>query len=148
MTTERWTDQDFDGMSWHDNHVHALRLIEGENGSGELVLSLDYILEWLPAEKGFQFRIVPAELRFLEVSDLNIAISYAASSAAMGPFCIASVKRQSIPRAHYVAQCWTIGINWPGGEISFEARGFEQSRRGLEVLSSSQGLNPAERGDA
>jgi hypothetical protein len=28
MTT--WTHETFDSMSWHDNHVHSLRIVEGE----------------------------------------------------------------------------------------------------------------------
>ena len=33
-----WTDSDLDDMSWHDNAVHALRIVEGKSGIGELVL--------------------------------------------------------------------------------------------------------------
>jgi hypothetical protein len=47
MTT--WTHETFDSMSWHDNHVHSLRIVEGEHGAGELRLDLDYITDkqWL-----------------------------------------------------------------------------------------------------
>jgi hypothetical protein len=34
MTT--WTQEAFDSMSWHDNHVHGLRVVEGEHGAGEM----------------------------------------------------------------------------------------------------------------
>lgn len=134
-------------MSWHDNHVHALRLVEGEHGSGELVLDLDYILEWLKTPDGFQFRIVPATLRFIGVSELRLSLSYVTTSAAMGPFSIGGIERTHETRSQYVAQLWSIVVNWPAGEIAFEATGFEQSRHGKEVLSSSQGLRPEERGD-
>ena len=30
-TDHVWTQQQFDEMSWHDNHVHAIRLEEGEH---------------------------------------------------------------------------------------------------------------------
>ncbi len=42
MTME-WADGDFDQMPWHDNAVHGIRIIEGQHGSGELALDLDYM---------------------------------------------------------------------------------------------------------
>ena len=82
-------------MSWHDNHVHALRIIEGKDGAGELVLDIDYILEWLPPLEGvYTFRIVPVELRFLNVMDLRIELDYAAGPAALGPFSLAGIERR------------------------------------------------------
>ena len=42
-----WDETHFREMSWHDNHVHALRNREGTHGCGELELDLDYIVEWL-----------------------------------------------------------------------------------------------------
>ena len=49
MTRDRhtWTDEDFETMSWHDNHVHGIGLRSGEYGMGVLTLDLDYILEWI-----------------------------------------------------------------------------------------------------
>src|SRR5262245_20244864 len=37
-----WTDADFGDLSWHDCSVHALRIVEGPHGAGELILDLDY----------------------------------------------------------------------------------------------------------
>ena len=48
----QWSEADFDGMSWHDNAVHAIRVVEGEHGAGKLVLDIDYILEWLRDDSG------------------------------------------------------------------------------------------------
>ena len=148
MTAERWTESDFERMSWHDNHVHAVRIQEGEHGAGELWLDLDYILEWLEQDHGFKYRIVPACLKFLQVTSLRMSINYAAASAAMGPFSIASIERTEVPREHYVACVWRIPINWPSGEIEFEASGFEQLSRGEAVLTQAQALTARERGDA
>ena len=70
-----WTEADFDDMSWHDNHVHAFRIREGEHGTGEVELDLDYILEWLsPTEGRVSFRVAPASLTGRGVYDLQIAI--------------------------------------------------------------------------
>ncbi|MBD5804070.1 hypothetical protein AZOA_35130 [Azoarcus sp. Aa7] len=141
-----WTDRQFDEMSWHDNHVHALRVVEGAYGAGELVLDLDYIVEWICDAEGCSFRIVPATLSFLEVTNLRLSLDYASASAAMGPFSIHAIERRDEPRERYVAQVWKIAINWPKGEIEFEAKGFVQRATGEPVVSAAQCLRPEERG--
>jgi hypothetical protein len=148
MPADRWTDADFAAMSWHDNHVHGLRIVEGEHGAGEFVLDLDYLLEWLPDAGGCRFRIVPAELRFLGVTALRIELDYATQRAGLVPFSIHAIERRSEPRERYVAQVWQIAINWPAGRIEFEAAGFEQVATGSPVLTASQCLTAAERNRA
>lgn len=144
----RWTQQDIDSLSWHDNHVHALRLTSGESGVGELELDIDYILEWLPEGGAFRYRIAPARLRFFGVTNLRIDIDWAVSSAAMGPFSINGIERRIEQRTHYEAVCWRIPVNFPPGEISFEATGFQQRLAGTELLVDHQRLTRTERGDA
>jgi hypothetical protein len=93
-----WDDSQFDEMSWHDNHVHGLRIREGEVGSGELELDIDHILEWLcPTGTTCSFRVAAATLTFLEVSDLRIDIDYATPGAGMTPFSI-SQSRARMPQ--------------------------------------------------
>jgi hypothetical protein len=146
MTEEYvWTDQQFEEMSWHDNHVHALRVLEGAYGAGELVLDLDYILEWLTVEDGFQFRVIPVSLAFKEVTNLRVSLDYATPTAGIGPFSIHAIERHSENRKRYVATIWKILINWPNGEITFEATGFVQRGTGAPVLTLSQSLRPEER---
>jgi len=62
MSEQVWTDQQFNEMSWHDNHVHGLRVVEGVHSAGTLVLDIDYIPEWLHNGQQYKFRIVPAHL--------------------------------------------------------------------------------------
>jgi hypothetical protein len=145
MSPMHWTHQQFEQMSWHDNHVHALRVVEGRHGAGELLLDIDYILEWVKGEQGMRFRIVPATLRFLDVTGLRIALDYATPSAALGPFSIHAIERREEQRERHVAQVWKIVINWPAGEISFEASGYEQVARAEPVLTELQHLTPGER---
>ena len=135
-------------MSWHDNRVHAMRMIEGEHGVGELWLDLDYILEWIEQQKTFRFRVVPVWLKFKEVAYLKLALDYPSVSAATCPFSIESIQKQHVQRERYTACVWSIAVNWPAGEIRFEASGFDQVAYGAEVLSTSQGLRPHERGVA
>lgn len=135
-------------MSWHDNHVHALRfLAEGEDGTGELELDIDHILEWMPEGGSFRYRIAPARLRFFGVTGLRIDLDWARSSAAMGPFSIDGIERRVEQRTHYTALCWRIPVTSPPGEISFEATGFEQHLTGSEAVVDHQCLTQSERGD-
>ena len=146
---QNWTDAQFDSMTWHDNHVHALRIIDGQHGAGTLILDIDYILEWLRGEgSGMRFRIARAELRFLGVTSLKVAIDYAAASAAMNPFSMDGIERRAEPRERYTATIWTLRLNWPVGEISFEATGFEQRLVGQPILTDKQWLTEQERNTA
>ena len=134
-------------MSWHDNHVHGLEIIEGEYGAGKLILDIDYILEWITnAEGKYQFRILPALLEFRGVTNLRVALDYATPTAGLGPFSIHAIEREFEARARYEAQVWRIVINWPVGEITFEAKGFEQRGIHEPKLANEQCLSSKERG--
>ena len=60
-------------------------------------------------------------------------------------FSIDDIERRTEARGRYVAQVWKIVVGWPEGEISFEARGFEQVGKGPEVVVPRQYLLPQER---
>ena len=69
-----WTNADFDTMSWHDNAVHAVALEPAPDHPGRLLLDIDYILEWVPAEAPattLSFWICPATLVFDRAWDLT-----------------------------------------------------------------------------
>lgn len=145
MSDHIWSDAQFGEMSWHDSCVHGLHIVEGIHGAGELILDLDYILEWITTGGCFQFRILPVTLRFREVTDLRISLDYATPNAALGPFSIHAIERRIEHRERYVAQLWKILINWPVGEITFESQGFEQRGVGEPQVRSDQCLHPEER---
>ena len=145
MSDQVWTDEQFDEMSWHDNCVHGLRIVEGTHGAGELILDLDYILEWIEVERSFQFRILPVILKFREVTDLRILLDYATPTIALGPFSIHAIERKFEQRERYTAQVWKLLINSPVGEITFESQGFEQRGVGAPQISNGQWLSPEER---
>jgi hypothetical protein len=148
MIARIWTDAQFAEMSWHDNHVHALRIVETGDGAGDLILDIDHIVEWIKGDRGFQFRIVPASLTFHEVMFPRISLDYATGTSAFAPFMIHGIDRREEQRAHYLAILWNINISCPKGEISFEARGFTQQARGEAVLSSAQCLSARDRASA
>jgi hypothetical protein len=133
-----WTDADFPDLSWHDNSVHAFRVIEGKDGAGEFVLDIDHIVEWIESEKQYDFRVVPAELRFRDVTELRLTLDYPAISAALSPF---TLDRIEVDESNH----WTLKVNWPVGEISFSSTGFTQRVTGEPVISSAQSLHPARR---
>jgi hypothetical protein len=145
MTSAILTDARFEERSWHDNHVHALRIVEGQHGAGELILDIDYIAEWLCEPDGIRFRIQPSLLRFIGVTDLRVSLDYAAISAAMVPFSIHAIERSSVQRERYLAQVWRIALNFPNGEITFEAKGYEQKAWGKPVVAAQQCLSTPER---
>lgn len=129
MTLPRWTDKDFDDLSWHDNTVHAFRIIdEGDDtGTARLVLDIDHILKWCSEQSGeYSFLIAPARLTFHGVFALRFSLDYATPTAATRPFMIDGINRRLEKHQRCEAVLWTIPINWPSGEIAFEAAGFTQ----------------------
>src|SRR5688572_29359612 len=102
---------------------------EGEHGTGELVLDLDFIVEWLkPNPTLFRYLIAPATLTFRRVCDLNLSVDYA--SCGMGPFSIDGIERQAkVYPNGYSTFSWRIPINYPRGEVTFIADGFMQVLR-------------------
>jgi hypothetical protein len=145
MPSPLWTDVEFDQMSWHDNHVHALRIVETGDGAGDLILDVDHIVEWIKGDPGFQFRIVPVTLTFHDVMFLRMSLDYATPTAAFGPFMIHAIERRTEQRPRYLAHLWKVEISWPRGEITFEARGFTQRAMAGPVLSQGQCLSAEER---
>lgn len=140
------TQEPFESTSWHDNYVHAIRFVEGPDGTGELHLYLDHILEWMDGDAhSFRFKIAPARLRFAGVMSLRIQLDY--SSTAMGPFQIDGIERRTEKRERYTATIWTICATYPSGEIEFEASGYVQDLLAPPIDVDRQWLTPAERGD-
>ena len=141
-----WDDKDFEEMSWHDNHFHGFNIVESEHGKGILTFDIDYILEWIKNEQGeFKFSIAPAKLTFYDVFNIKFSLDYASASAASGPFSIDSITREYEKRQRYTATIWKLIVNWPNGNIQFEASKFKQELLSDPVLCSQQRLMPDER---
>ncbi len=148
MPADRWTNADFDQLSWHDNHLHGFTVREGEQALGELALDIDFILEWLcDKDSGScEFRIAPATLTFHEVSDLVVALDYVTTTAALCPASIGEITRESrADPSGYRTFNWRIDINWPAGCIRFIASGFSQILRAAPIVVPQQYLSPGQR---
>ena len=143
MTDRVWTDAEYDTMEWHDAAIHGLRFIEGLHGLGEFVLDIDYITECNKVGDRFNVFYLPATLTFQGVFHLRKTLDYGSHS--FTPFTIDGIERRAEKRPRYIAYIWKIPINCPGGEITFEATGFEQRSRGEPRLSDTASLKPGER---
>lgn len=140
----RWYTTDFDALSWHDVRVHGFRIVEGGQGTAELVLDIDFILERVPPERGGQrFRVAQAILQFHEVFGLRFVLDYVACSAGMTAFSIDRIEREVIGDEERPRTCrWRIDIDWPEGFLEFEAPGFSQWLVGEIVEQDAQTLDP------
>ena len=143
----RWTDADFDSMGWHDCTIHALGVDQDGECQSDLVLDLDYIVEWIETPKGsFRFRVAPAILRFPGVDKLHVQTLLAFGEGLE----IDSIDRvpcedETFPDHYH----WTIGMhtywNDDRNRIEFDATGFVQALTGPPVVTYDQCLTPRKR---
>ena len=156
----RYTEVDFDTLSWHDCSIWGIELRPGDPDVGDwtsdLAFDIDFIVEWVcasPVPDGIvQFRVAPATLVFHGASDLKIDIDWGQLGAqvALQPASVAEIERAPIEnqriyldRSYYR---WRIALNSPQrGEITFGAVGFTQTLRAEPILSERQALTRAER---
>jgi hypothetical protein len=124
---KRWTDEDFESMSWHDNHVHGMRILNPYEGYDfDLVLDIDHILEWMKTGKYFKFMVAPATLTFHDVDKLiiDLGLSYKEH------LVIDSIEREEITAEYGRRFRWRINIqSLMGGKkntIAFNVHGFTQ----------------------
>ena len=146
MPTQQ-TNDDFPNLSWHDNHIYGIHFaIQGWDAG--LVFDIDYIVEWVcGVDGGAQFQVVPATLRFHNVTDLKLDIDWGDSGfqVALHEVSIDQIKRERITnqkicldRPYYR---WTIETNFPRpGSITFGADNFTQTLRADPVTQDEQKL--------
>ena len=138
---QSWTETDFESLSWHDNHVHGFELanVNEDDGTCDLVLAIDYILEWVHAtDRSISFKVAPARLIFHGVFGLRFELDYARVSAGMTPFSIDGIEREPL---QYGSFRWKIAVNWPTGAITFEAPRFTMQLTGEAVQTSNPVLH-------
>jgi hypothetical protein len=144
----KWTENDFGEMSWHDCNIDAMALDQEGEWQSDLVLSLDYIVEWLcGVDKTCRFRIAPAVLRFANVDNLRLDVSLTFKQ----PLEIYTIERSEIPAKGYKNYHWTIKLQaFPGlndNVIEFDATGFIQELTGKVIESNAQHLTGDQRRD-
>lgn len=154
---ERYTDAQFEALSWHDCHIWALDFQVGDadehDWTSDLTLDIDFIEEWVcGVSGGARFRVAPASLTFHGVTDPRIHIDSGDSGfrTAIHLVSIDRIERTRVTdqqvfldRPYYR---WNIRLNWPaGGEISFGSVGFTQKRLAEPVLTDRQHLSAKDR---
>ncbi len=147
-----WHTEDFDSLSWHDVHVHGLRFasFNEREGAAELVLDIDYILEWQKSGDQVLFTICRADLVFHNAFRLRIELDYLTPTAGMCPFSIDGIYREPLVLAPgFTSFRWRLPINWPRGSLELEAPGFTQTLVGRPVVKAGvQSLSSQERAAA
>ena len=139
-----WTDSDFESLNWHDVPVYGFHFesFSDDEGTSDVVFDIDYILDWIKARDSLKFSMCRAELRFLGVFGFQANLDYATPTAGMCPFSIHEIVRETPSNvATNVLSSWKIAINWPPGEISFQATGFRQKLVGEPQLRGEQRLD-------
>jgi hypothetical protein len=133
--------------SWHDNAVHAFHLtdVNPEWGMSTLTLDIDHIIEWIKKPQTYDFRVAPALLRFYGVFALKFTLDYSIGPIAVTPFQIDRIERSPVDNPNADSSSiqsfrWTIPVNSPRGELTFEANDWSLAFTGPAVLSKSQVL--------
>jgi hypothetical protein len=119
-----WTNEDFESLSWHDVHVHGFRFeaFDENEGCADLVLDIDYILKWDKSGDAFSFLISQANLRFHKVFGFKFELDYASPTAGMSPFSLDRIERKLFEAPNgYKSYRWHLRINWPNGNMEFDA---------------------------
>jgi hypothetical protein len=143
-----WKTEDFEALSWHDVHIHGVRFaaFNEVEGAADLVLDIDYILKREQVEQGFRFTVCQAELRFYDAFGLKLELDYRTPSAGMCPLSIDGITREPLESPNGAKSFrWCIPINWPQGNLEFEAPSFTLTLVGKPVTGASQCLAPHER---
>jgi len=139
-----WTDADFNGLTWHDNRIHAMMFGAREY---ELAFDIDHILEWRgpQEEEGhYRFLVAPATLVFKHVRELRMdvyAIEVFIDDISREVYFSPGTEDGPAKLTEYE---WT--IRTPDGDIRFHATGFELKLRQDPVESVGQDLSLWERG--
>ena len=69
LTRDRYTEDDFDSLGFHDCYVYGFKW---DSNHFSLLFDIDYIVKWaepIAADQRFQFWICPAELCFKNIAD-------------------------------------------------------------------------------
>ena len=136
---ERYTSDDLEQLGFHDCHVSGVRW---DARGFEVAFDLDYIVEWVPptdGEQGYRFWVSPAELRFSDVDDLCIELSW------MGLALDCSIqdlhRREKRTTSNGKLQWrWELELATPQGAIVFWATDFDLKIQAPPTLSATQDL--------
>ena len=131
--------------TFHDASVYGMCLISPEpdqqDWRSELILDIDYILEWIKNDDGLiSFRLVQAELCFVNVSDLRVVFGF--PQVTINPLPIDQIVRSDRPlgvRELYREYRWDIVLNdGLDGKLTFRASGYRLKEIGNSITFGQQ----------
>lgn len=142
-----WTEVDLPYLGWHNCMIHDFTLERTDHlHEPNLLLDLDYILQWLkPNELGyFQFWTAPTTLIFNNVQSLSIDIDPLWKPPALLEIDEIHLTRKSfkLPKKSF----YEGEISLKRGSMRFNAQGFKQIVRKPPKLSTMQYWELEERG--
>ena len=134
VVKNKWTNEDFEEMNWHDVQLYSVRFYENNYN---LTFDNDYLFKWELNEKTkkYRFWISPCKLTFLDVSDLRIDLDFQN---------VVGVSVENITRSNGrkspngKMKTWDYTIETNVGRISFSATDYVQDVLAQPVLSKSQ----------
>ena len=135
---------------FHDDSIYGFELVqpvpELDQWDSEIILDIDHILEWRKTDDQFKFLISKAELRFIDVSDLQVSFGFPNSTITTLP--IDRIDRENEPNLERepndVQYRWKIRLHdRNNGFFSFLSTGYQLNLIGDPVLCDDQFI-PAE----
>lgn len=133
----------FEMLTWHDNTLHSISLVD-ENFNNDLILDIDYIMEWKNVDGVYQFLIAPAHLIFHEVSALRINLVQDEMQTMFSYLStINSISREALDRGRYRWVIHLLGIEH--SSISFDSSGFTLNSYKEPIISAIQHLTTKQR---
>ena len=146
----RWTEQHFEELSWHDNHVHGISFRNPEEDySFDLIFDIDHVLEWIEIPNdGYEYIVAPATLTFHEVDKVvfDVKLAYKEDLA------IDFIDRQEITtdaqrNVGDKLYRWKISLHSSQHDnvIVFESSRFTQELRREPIRSDDYRLNEKQR---
>lgn len=132
---ERWTDDDYNEMDWHDSKLYQLKFLDEKF---EITLFLDYIFEWIKENEGFKFLVSPCKLIFKNVSNLNIKLAF---ENHIGIY-INEIRRSQLgltPNKKFIN--WKYIIETDRGNIEFNTTGYKMELISDPIITDRQDLS-------
>jgi len=144
--TNRWTNDDFEDMCWHDNRVHGIKIYSPHEGwDYDIIFLIDHILEWINTDGRFRFLVATARLAFHGAHNANIAVllNYRQN------LDIDRIEREDISsEAEKKVGCtkymFSIYFHSQNNPITLEANGFTQSLTSVPILMDRQSFDDTE----
>ena len=144
--TNRWTNDDFEDMCWHDNRVHGVKIHSPREGwEYDIIFAIDYILEWINIDGRFRFIVAPARLAFhgAHNAQITVLLNYRQN------LDIDRIEREDISsdaekKAGYTKYMFSIYFHYQKNPITLEANGFTQSLISAPILMDRQSFDDRE----